>query len=72
MFGPFDDIFDFDDDGELDAMELGAEFAMLDELTKDELKDRIRDAVDEDDIRNALEEAGLDPDDYDLDDFDID
>lgn len=72
MFGPFDDLFDFDNDGELDAMELGAEFAMLDELTKDELKEKIRECIDEDDLRDALEEAGLDPDDYDLDDFEID
>ena len=54
MFGLLDEFFDFDDDGELDAMEQGAEFGFLDELTKEEK-------------RNKLIEMGLDPDDYDLD-----
>lgn len=42
-------IFDFDGDGELNSAEQAAELAFLDEEEK----------------REALEEAGLDPDDYD-------
>ena len=34
--GIFGDMFDFNNDGNLDAFEQGLEFMLLDELTKDE------------------------------------
>ena len=34
--GIFGDMFDFNNDGNLDAFEQGLEFMFLDELTKDE------------------------------------
>ena len=36
MFGPFDDMFDFNRDGKLDSWERGAEFHFLDEMEKEE------------------------------------
>ncbi len=66
MFGPFDDCFDFDHDGQLGGMELGAELGFLDEAMKNELKEKLQRCTDEDEIREVLEEAGLDPDDIDI------
>ena len=37
--GIFGDMFDFNNDGNLDAFEQGLEFMILDELTKDESAD---------------------------------
>lgn len=37
--GIFGDMFDFDNDGNLDALEQGTEFMFLDELTKEESDD---------------------------------
>ena len=51
MDGILGGIFDFDRDGELDVFESAAECMFLDEEEK----------------REALEEAGLDLDDYDFD-----
>lgn len=50
-------MFDFNHDGELDSFERAFEFSFLDKITKDEH---------EDERREALEDAGLDPDDYDF------
>ena len=50
----FGDVGDFEDDFEIDAMAAG--------LDVDELE-----LMDPDDRAEALEEAGLDPDDYDFD-----
>ena len=37
--GIFGDMFDFDNDGNLDTLEQGMKFMFLDELTKDETDD---------------------------------
>ena len=79
MKGIFGDMFDFNHDGELDSFERAAEFQFLDEISKedededefDELETTGLDMdelefMDEDERREALEDAGLDPDDYDF------
>lgn len=57
MKGIFGNMFDFNGDGDLDLVEQAAEFSFLNGL------------MDEEEKREALEAEGLDPDDYDLDDF---
>ncbi len=37
--GIFGDVFDFNNDGNLDAFEQGLEFMLLDQLTKDDSDD---------------------------------
>lgn len=73
MVSFFDDLFDFNDDGKLDALEKGAEFSMfmnmLDSEKNEELTAAGLNPNDLDDMgyferREALEDAGLDPDDY--------
>ena len=73
--GLFGDLFDFNGDGKLDAFEKAAEFGafmnMVDSCQKDELTsagldiDKL-DLMDDDERREAIEDAGLDPDDYDF------
>ena len=77
--GFFNGLFDLNNDGKLDAFERAADFAAFQELTSndedaDEL-DEISAAgldyddlefMDEDERNDLLEEAGLDPDDYDF------
>lgn len=48
-------IFDFNRDGEMSTFESAAEFGFLQSV------------IDEEERREALEEAGFDPDDYDID-----
>lgn len=70
------DCFDFDRDGEMDVFETAAEFAFLDEMTKEEetatefelsgLDADELEFMDPDERREVLEEAGFDPDDYDF------
>ena len=71
--GLFGDLFDFNRDGRLDSFERAAEFAafmqMMDADKNDELTAAGLDAQQLSDMgyferREALEEAGLDPDDY--------
>lgn len=57
MKGIFGNMFDFNGDGDLDLFEHAAEFSFLNGL------------MDEEEKREALEAEGLDPDNYDLDDF---
>ena len=79
--GIFGDLFDFNHDGELDTFERAMEFEAFGEMMKDdvdqdeqletELELAGLDAeelswMDEDERREALEDAGLDPDDYDF------
>lgn len=73
--GIFGDMFDFNGDGELDAMEKAAEFgafmSMMESFREDELKSAELDPYEFDQMddlqrREALEDAGLDPDDYDF------
>ena len=77
MLGLFGDVFDFNGDGEMDSFERAAEFSFLEEIMDTEedknndleLSDVDLDAMeymDSDERREALEEAGLDPDDYDF------
>ena len=51
MFG-FDKMFDFNRDGKLDSWERAAQFQFMDEMSKN------------DERREVLEDAGLDPDEY--------
>ena len=75
----YDSSFDFDEDGELDAYE----YAVIDDIVfghdedEDEEEDSYEeslserwDYMDDDEKREALEDAGIDYDDCDLDDFD--
>ena len=73
--GLFGDLFDFNNDGKLDAFEKAVEFGafmqMIDSAENDELTaagldvDEL-DAMDDYKRREALEDAGLDLDDYDF------
>ena len=71
----FGDLFDFNNDGKLDSFEKAAEFGafmqMIDSVKNDELTSAGLDPQELSEMgyserREALEEAGLDPDDYDL------
>ena len=71
--GLFGNLFDFNGDGKLDALEKAAEFGafmqMIDSAKNDELTYAGLDPNDLEDMgyferRKALEDAGLDPDDY--------
>ena len=53
MFG-FDKMFDFNRDGKLDSWERAAQFQFMDEMMKDDEK------------REVLKDAGLDPDEFDF------
>lgn len=75
MAGIFGGLFDFNHDGKMDVFERAAEFAFLDEITREETAIEFElsgldadelEFMDADERREALEEAGLDPDDYDF------
>ena len=75
MAGIFGGLFDFNHDGKMDAFERAAEFAFLDEMMQEEEKTEFEmsgldadelEFMDPDERRKALEDAGLDPDDYDF------
>ncbi len=57
--GLFSGLFDFNGNGKLDGMEKAAGMATMMSIM-DEIE-----AMDEDERRENLEDAGLDPDDYD-------
>ena len=82
MFG-FDKLFDFNNDGELDSLEMAAEFQFMDETEEEDRNDSFSDdevdvfgntGLDYDELemmdpaerREALEDAGLDPDEFDF------
>jgi len=78
--GLFGDMFDFNGDGKLDDFEQAAYFGMfchlMEESEKSGVKEELKsynldpddlELMDEDELIEAMEEAGLDPDDYDLD-----
>lgn len=78
--GIFGDMFDFNHDGEMSAFERAAEFSFLDEMLNEEAdEDDVMtefelsgldadelEFMDPEERREVLEEAGLDPDDYDF------
>ena len=76
--GLLDNLFDFDGDGKLDTFEKAAEFATFASIMDaEEAREKVEELemsgldtsglefMDEDERREALEDAGLDPDDYD-------
>lgn len=78
MFDLFGEMFDFNNDGKVDAIERAVEIDIVSELiatTEDELETELElsgldldelEYMDADERREVLEEAGLDPDDYDV------
>ena len=75
FMGIFGDLFDFDGDGKLDSFEKAAEFGMFMDMVEsceqNELESAGVDAnelalMDDDERAEALEDAGLDPDDFDF------
>ena len=70
----FDRMFDYNRDGHLDMFEQAMQFESLEDETRSMAGDVVDDSdsfddefdyMDEDERREALEEAGMDPDDYD-------
>lgn len=79
MGGFFGNLFDFNHDGKVDGFERAAEFAtfasIMDEAEKKDKQTELElsgldadelEFMDEDERRESLEDAGLDPDDYDF------
>ncbi len=70
MNGFFGNMFDFNHDGKLDGFEKATDFAMFTSLIEDEEAKTVDldelEFMDADERREALENAGLDPDDYDF------
>ncbi|NLL77181.1 MAG: hypothetical protein GX235_08025 [Clostridiales bacterium] len=79
MAGIFGNMFDFNCDGELNSLERATEFAFLnDMLNEEEAEEQMTELelsgidleelefMDLDERREALEEVGLDPDEYDF------
>lgn len=73
--GIFGNLFDFNGDGKLDSLEQGAEFgffmqmmdaAKQDELTAAGINLQDLEAMGYYELREALQNAGLNPDDYDV------
>lgn len=71
----FGGLFDFDGDGKMNAFERTEEFAFINEITKDDQRTEFEmsrldadelEFMDADERREALEDAGLDPNDYDF------
>ncbi len=79
MMGLFGDLFDFNHDGKMDAFERATEFSFIEELEQEDSFDSDEtefelsgldadelELMDSNERREVLEEAGLDPDDYDF------
>lgn len=73
--GLFGDLFDFDGDGKLDSFEKAAEFGMFMDMVESCEQNELESAgldvdelslMDDDERAEALEDAGLDPDDFDF------
>ena len=70
--GFFGDLFDFNNDGKLDMFEQAADFAAFQQMIKQAdleesgLASNELEFMSENERREALEDAGLDPDDYDF------
>ena len=79
--GFFGDLFDVNHDGELDNFERTMDYLAFEDMTQEDVEDEDMDddielagldrdelsLMDEDERREALEEVGLDADDYDWD-----
>lgn len=78
--GIFGSMFDFNNDGELNFIERGAEFNFIQHLMEEEEKEECKSEIesegldfdelssmDEYERAEVLEAAGLDPDDYEFD-----
>lgn len=75
--GLFGGLFDFNHDGELDAFEREMEFQFISKMTRGENEEKVSELeeagfdadelefMDEDERREALEDAGLYPENYD-------
>ena len=78
MAGLFGNAFDLNNDGKLDAFEKASEFAffanIMEESEKEEHDELFQAGIDPEELeymsaderREVLEDAGLDPDDYDF------
>ena len=79
MSGLFGNAFDLNHDGELDAFERASEYAFVNSIMEDSEKEEHEDelyaaGIDPEELeymtgderREILEDAGLDPDDYDF------
>ena len=75
MRGLFGDMFDFDRNGKLDTFERAMEFQLFEEMINDEGPTELQAAgIDPEELeymdswerRQLLEDAGLDPDEYDF------
>ena len=73
--GIFGDLFDFDGDGKLDSFEKAAEFGMFMDMVESCEQNELESAgldvdelslMDDDERAEALEDAGLDPDDFEF------
>lgn len=70
--GFFGDLFDFNNDGKLDMFEQAADFAAFQQMIKQAeleesgLASNELEFMSDDERREVLEDAGLDPDDYDF------
>lgn len=69
MKGIFGSMFDLNHDGNISLLESAMEFSFLNELLKDDSDVQTElelSGLDADERREILEEAGLDPDEYDF------
>ena len=75
FMGIFGDLFDFDGDGKLDSFEKAAEFGMFMDMVESCEQNELESAgldvdelslMDDDERAEALEDAGLGPDDFDF------
>lgn len=70
--GFFGKLFDFDGDGKLSSMERAMDFFAFNEMAKEDEVESVGldidefSYMDEDERRETLEDAGLDPDNYDF------
>lgn len=68
--GLFGGMFDFNNDGELDAVERAAEFGAFMDLVSEDEDDDSSDSDIADDPENILQNAGIDTFDFDFMDYD--
>ena len=69
--GLFGELFDFDHDGKMSTMEDAAGFSIFADIMDEDKTNKKKEdlelrGLDEDERKEALEDAGLDPEDYDF------